>query len=75
MNRPTTPRADARYQEYIRNLDNTGDQVIAGFRDLTTKDENAAISLVDQIRTSDLRTFALIGILSGLNDLIAKNED
>mgnify|MGYP003288342604 CR=1 FL=1 len=75
LNKPTTPREHAPYQEYLRNLDNTGYQVIRGFKDLTTKDENAAISLVDQIHTSDLRTFALIGILSGLNELLAKNED
>lgn len=43
--------------------------------DLTTKDENAAIPLVDQIHKSDLRTFALIGLLSGLSDLLAKAKD
>lgn len=75
LNKPTTPRGQTLYQEYVRNLDSTGYQVIRGFRDLTTKDENAAISLVDQVHKSDLRTFALIGILSGLNDLLAKTQD
>lgn len=75
LNKPTTPRDQTPYQEYVRTLDNTGYQVISGFKDLTTKDENAAISLVDQIHKQDLRTFALIGVLSGLNDLLAKAKD
>ena len=75
LNKPTTPRDQTPYQEYVRNLDNTGYQVIRGFKDLTTKDENASISLVNQIHKSDLRTFALIGILSGLDDLLVKAKD
>lgn len=74
-NKPTTARDQQPYQEYLRNLDNTGYQVIRGFRELTTKGENAAISLMDQVHKSDLRPFALIGILSGLNDLLAKAEE
>ena len=74
-NKPTTPRDQQPYQEYLRNLNNTGYQVIRGFKELTTKDENAAISLIDQVYKTDLRTFALIGILSGLNDLLAKAEE
>jgi hypothetical protein len=72
-NKPTTPRDQQPYHEYLRNVDNTGYQVIRGFKELTTKDENAAISLIDQVYKTDLRTFALIGILSGLNDLLAKS--
>lgn len=74
-NKPTTPRDQQPYQEYVRNFDNTGYQVVRGFKELTTKDENAAISLMDQVYASDLRTFALLGILSGLNDLLAKVEE
>lgn len=75
-NKPTTPRDQQQpYQEYVRNFDNTGYQVIRGFKELTTKDENAAISLMDQVYESDLRTFSLLGILSGLNDLLAKAEE
>ena len=75
LNSPTTPRDQQPYQGYVRNLDNTGYQVTRGFRELTTKDENAAIALVNQINKSDLRAFALIGVLSGLSDLIAKAGD
>ena len=74
-NKPTTPRDQQLYQRYLRNLDNTGYEVIRGFKELTTKDENAAISLTDQVHKTDLRPFALIGILSGLNDLLAKAEE
>ena len=74
-NKPTTARDQQPYQQYLRNLDNTGYEVSRGFKELTTKDENAAISLIDQVYKSDLRTFALIGTLSGLNDLLAKAEE
>lgn len=72
VNSPTTPRDQAPYQEYVRKLDSTGYQVVKGFKGLTMKDENAAISLVNQIHTSDLRTPALIGVLLGLDDLLAE---
>jgi len=72
VNSPTTPRDQTPYQEYVRNLDSTGYQVVKGFKGLTTKDENAAISLVDEVHTPDLRTLALIGVLSGLDDLLAE---
>lgn len=70
INSPTTPRDQAPYQEYVRNLDSTGYQVVKGFKGLTTKDENAAISLVNEVHTRDVRTLALIGVLSGLDDLL-----
>ena len=72
VNGPTTPRDQILYQEYVRKLDSTGYQVVKGFKGLTTKDENAAISLVNQIHKSDLRTLALIGVLSGLDDLLVE---
>lgn len=75
LNRPTTPRNKAPYQEYLRNVDSTGYQLINGFKKLTINDENAAISLVNQINASDLRTLGLVGVLSGLNDLLAEARD
>jgi len=75
LNKPTTPRNETPFQEYLRNLDSSGYQVIKGFKELTMKDENAAISLINQINASDLRTFALIGVLSGLTDLVAQAGD
>ncbi len=74
LNKPTTPREQSPYQEYVRNLDSTSYPLNRGFKSLTAKDENTAISLVDQIHKSDLRAFALIGILAGLTDLLAKAE-
>jgi hypothetical protein len=72
VNSPTTPRDQTPYQEYVRNLDSTGYQLMKGFKGLTTKDENAAISLVNEVHTPDLRTLALIGVLSGLDHLLAE---
>jgi hypothetical protein len=74
VNKPTTPRDQTPYQEYVRSMDGTGHRLNRGFKALTTKDENAAIALVTQVHKSDLRTFALIGILAGLTDLIAIAE-
>jgi hypothetical protein len=42
---------------------------------LLWKDENAAIALINQINASDLRTLGFIGVLSGLNDLVANAGD
>jgi hypothetical protein len=74
LNTPTTPRNQEPYQEFIRNLDSTGYQVFRGFKSLTVIDEDTAIALADQLLKSDVRPFALIGILSGLNDLLAKGD-
>lgn len=74
LNKPTTPRGEEPYQEYVRYLDSTGFQVIRGFKELTVSDEDAAVALVDQLHKPDLRPFALIGILTGLEDLLAKTE-
>ena len=75
LNTPTTPRDQQPYQEYLRNLDSTGYQVIRGFKALTVSNQDAAIALADQLHEPDLRPFALIGILTGLNDLLVKNVD
>ncbi len=74
LDKPTTPRNQEPYQEYVRKLDQTGYHIIRGFKALTVSDEAAAIPLVDQFHKSDLRPFALIGILSGLEALLAKGE-
>lgn len=72
LNKPTTPRDQEPYQEYVRKLNQTGYQIVRGFKALTVSDEDAAIALVDQLHKSDLRPFALIGILSGLTDLLTQ---
>jgi hypothetical protein len=74
LNKPTTRRDQEPYQEYLRNLDSTGYQIIRGFKALTVSDPDVAIALADQLHKPDLRPFALIGILTGLNDLLAKND-
>ena len=74
LDKPRTPRDQEQYQDYVRKLDQTGYQMIKGFKAFTVTDENAAIALVDQLQGPDLRPFALIGILSGLTDLLAKGQ-
>jgi hypothetical protein len=74
LNKPTTRRDQEPYQEYLRNLDSTGYQIIRGFKALTVSDPDVGIALADQLHKPDLRPFALIGILTGLNDLLAKND-
>jgi hypothetical protein len=74
LNKPTTRRDQEPSQEYLRNLDSTGYQIIRGFKALTVSDPDVAIALADQLHKPDLRPFALIGILTGLNDLLAKND-
>lgn len=72
LNKPPATRDQPLYQDYVRSLDSTGYPLNRGFKALTAKDENTAIPVVDQIHKADLRVFALVGILSGLGDLIAK---
>lgn len=74
LNKPPATRDQPLYQDYVRSLDTTGYPLNRGFKALTVKDENTAIPIVDQIHKADLRVFALVGILSGLSDLIAKVE-
>lgn len=57
-------------QERVRSLDNAGYELTKGFRGLTKKDENGALALVDKLNKPDFRTFALIGILLGLDSLL-----
>ena len=59
------------YQQYVRTLDNTGYQVTKAFKQLIKKDENGALALVEDLQTRDVRAFAFIGILLGLDDLLA----
>jgi hypothetical protein len=41
--------------------------LIRGFRELTRKDEISVLSRSENLRQPDLRAFALIGILQGLD--------
>jgi hypothetical protein len=62
------------YQQYVRGLDNTGYQLTRGFKELTKKDENGALALIEKLQKPDLRTFATIGILLGVNDLLSNTK-
>ena len=71
--KPDTGTGDKEiYQDYVRRLDNTGHELTAGFKGLTRQDENGALALVEKIQKPDLKTIALIGILLGLEELIAQ---
>lgn len=58
------------YEQYVRNLDNAGNELRKSFKGLTKKDENGAIALAEKVQKPDLRTFAMIGILQGLDELL-----
>lgn len=58
------------YQNYVLSLDNSGYEMTKAFNRLTKQDENSALALVDKLQKQDLRTFALLGILSGLDGLL-----
>jgi hypothetical protein len=66
----TNARDNAIYQAYVQRLDNSGYELTKGFNGLTKQDENGALALVEKLQKSDLRTFALIGILLGLDGLL-----
>ena len=74
LNNLSTPDANASdktiYQTYVRLLDNAGYEVVRGFRGLTKQDENDALALVEKLQKPDLKTYALIGILLGLDELL-----
>ncbi len=71
LSQPDTNASDKTiYQTYVRNLDNTGYELVRGFKGLTKQDENDALALVEKLQKPDLRTYALIGILSGLDELL-----
>lgn len=70
----TTAREKPIYQTYVQRLDNSGYELIKGFQRLAKQDENSALALVEKLDKPDLRTFALIGILNGLHELLAKQN-
>jgi len=76
LNNLSKPNADARdktiYQNYVQRLDNTGYELSKGFKGLTKQDETGALALVDKLQKPDLRTFALIGMLRGLDELLTE---
>ncbi|HKV35368.1 MAG TPA: hypothetical protein VJP89_13620 [Pyrinomonadaceae bacterium] len=73
LNNIAAPDAGVRdntiYQNYVQRLDNSGYELTKGFSGLTKQDENSALALVERLQKRDLRTFALIGILTGLDQL------
>jgi hypothetical protein len=58
------------YQTYVQHLDNTGYELIRVLKGLTKQDENDALALVEKLQKPDLKTYSLIGILFGLDDLL-----
>jgi hypothetical protein len=78
LNNLSHPDTNARdktiYQTYVQRLDNAGYELSKGFKGLTKQDENAALALVEKLQKPDLRTFALIGILLGLDGLLTENQ-
>ena len=60
------------YHNYVRRLDNVGYELTKGFKGLTRHDENEALASVEKLQTPDLRTFALIGILLGVDGLLTE---
>jgi len=65
-------RDKALYQSFAQRLDNLGYELSKGFKSLTKQDENASLALVEKLQKPDLRTFALIGILTGLDGLLTE---
>jgi hypothetical protein len=60
------------FQSFAQRLDNVGYDLSKGFRSLTKHDENDALALVEKLQKPALRTFALIGILTGLDGLLTE---
>jgi hypothetical protein len=77
LNNLSKPDANARdktsYENYVQRLDNTGYELTKGFKGLTKQDEIVALGLVEKLQKPDLRTFGLIGILQGLDELLQKS--
>jgi hypothetical protein len=73
LNSLTKPDSEGRdktaYQDFVLHLDNAGHELVRGFKGLTKQAENDALTLVEKLLKPDLRTFALIGILLGLDEL------
>lgn len=55
------------YQNYVERLNNAGFELTRAFTGLTKQDENGALALVEKLQKPDLKAFALIGILLGLD--------
>lgn len=68
LNSLSKPEKDA--EDYIQRLDNSGHELTRAFKGLTKQDENEALGLVEKLQNRDLKTFALIGILLGLEELM-----
>ncbi|HEY6806998.1 MAG TPA: hypothetical protein VI306_25700 [Pyrinomonadaceae bacterium] len=66
----STVRDKTAHQLYVQRLDNVGYELTQGFRDLAAKDQNEALALVEKLQNPDLRTYALIGVLIGLDNLL-----
>lgn len=65
-------RDKAIYQSFAQRLNNVGYDLSKGFKSLTKHDENDALALVEKLQEPGLRTFALIGILTGLDGLLTE---
>jgi len=59
--------------EYLRNLDKAASDLRRNFRLVTVKDNDSVLPLIGEIQKSDLRTFALIGTLQGLDEMLSAN--
>lgn len=71
VSKPDSGRNDKElYQQYVRSLDIARYQLTKSFRGLTKKDENGALAQIEKVQKSDLRPFAMIGILQGLDELL-----
>ena len=71
----TTARDKTIYQTYVQRLDNSGYALTQGFQGLAKQDENSALALVDRLQKPDLKIFALIGILLGLDELLTEKTN
>lgn len=60
------------YQSFAQRVDNVGYELSKSFKSLTRHDENDALALIDKLQKPGLRTFALIGILTGLDELLTE---
>lgn len=76
LSKPDVSENDMKpYQEYVRRMDNASNELRKSFKALTKKDENGAIALTEKIQKPDMRTFAMIGILQGLDELLATTRN
>jgi hypothetical protein len=79
LNNLTNPDFTARdktiYQNYVQRLDNMGYALTRSFKGLAKTDQNSALALVEKLQKRDLRTFALIGILEGLDGLLSESSN